>query len=149
MKIVYALQDLVDSNHSIFLAGPTPRNKDVKSWRSDALKILLEAGYNGVVYIPEPESGVWSDNYNHQIEWEWEALNKAVCVLFWVPREIKTMPAFTTNVEFGMFYDSGKIVLGYPIGAPKMKYLDYHARRCGAIVSHTLEDTLRSAMDLK
>lgn len=58
MEVIYALEDMPDTfTKSIFLAGPTPRNKDeVESWRPDALKILEDKGFDGVVFIPEPES---------------------------------------------------------------------------------------------
>lgn len=35
------------------------------------------------------------------------------------------MPAFTTNVEFGYWLHTGKVVYGRPDGAEKIKYLDW------------------------
>lgn len=35
------------------------------------------------------------------------------------------MPLFTTNVEFGYWLHSGKVVYGRPSNAPKTKYLDW------------------------
>jgi 8-oxo-dGTP pyrophosphatase MutT (NUDIX family) len=54
-------------------------------------------------------------------------------------------PALTTNVEWGMWYDSGKAVLGYPYDAPHMKYLKHLAGKESVPVSHTLRETLVSA----
>lgn len=69
--------------------------------------------------------------------------------MFWVPREIQTMPAFTTNVEFGMFLDKRSkyksIILGYPLDAPKMKYLHWHAERMQIPIYHTLDECILSA----
>ncbi len=54
MKINYYENDKLENNKkSIFLAGPTPRNKEVKSWRGEALEILQRLGFDGVVYVPE------------------------------------------------------------------------------------------------
>ena len=42
-----------DNCPSIFLAGPTPRSNDIKSWREEAIKILEQLEFEGIVYIPE------------------------------------------------------------------------------------------------
>jgi len=131
MKIVYACQELPARGsdniapNSIFLAGPTPRSSDVRSWRPDALAFLEEREFNGHVFVPETDGGGWHGDYAAQVQWEWEALGRAACVLFWVPRELETMPAFTTNVEFGLLsaLRPSRIVLGAPHDAPKMRYL--------------------------
>jgi len=49
---------------------------------------------------------------------------RADLIVFWVPRELATMPAFTTNVEFGEDYDSCRCLYGRPAEAPKCRYLD-------------------------
>lgn len=131
----------------VFLAGPTPRDPQTPSWRPDALSILEALARRPTnVYVPERED--WSSvNYDDQVEWEWWALSAASVVVFWVPRDLATMPGYTTNVEFGLMLGSKKpMVLGYPLGAPKVKYLDWHARRAGVQVCHTLEETLATAL---
>ena len=57
--------------------------------------------------------------------WEREALINATVILFWVPRKLPDMSAFTTNVEFGYWLHSGKVVYGRPNDASKIKYLDW------------------------
>lgn len=147
MKIVYANEKFPEKVvKSIFLAGPTPRDAGILSWRPEALKMLKELGYDGHVFFPEPRDGIWRRDYYGQIEWEERGLNKADCVLFWIPRNLETLPAFTTNVEFGMWARSGKIVLGSPHDAQKMKYLNALADEFGVVRSDTLRDTLRNAM---
>lgn len=37
---------------SIFLAGPTPRERGVVSWRPEAINLLQQFGYNGAVFVP-------------------------------------------------------------------------------------------------
>ena len=122
MQVIYAKEHVP---HSIFLVGPTPRSKSVKSWRPEALAMLAELKYKGTVYSPEPRDGNWSSGYEDQIEWENQAIQSSTCVVAWVPRDIETMPAFTTNVEFGMLLRSGKFLYGRPDGSPKCAYLDY------------------------
>lgn len=110
-------------SHSIFLAGPTPRNPSVASWRPEAIEILERLGYDGVVFVPESEGGV-QPSYDDQVEWERKMLDSADVIAFWIPREMGTMPGLTTNVEFGLYIRSGKVVLGAPPGALSITYLE-------------------------
>jgi len=130
---------------SIFLAGPTPRRHDVKSWRPEAISILEKIGFDGTVYVPEPEGWQSSIDYDDQVHWEWEALNAATVVAFWIPRDMIDMPALTTNVEFGLLVNSGKVVVGYPEYSPKNKYIGKLADRFFIPIQKTLYDTMCEA----
>ncbi len=150
MKVVYSKQEPPKGwRHAIFLAGPTPRDPLTPSWRPEALNLLEEMGYDGVVFVPEYEAGTWRGSYTDQTEWEKLGLNMADRIVFWVPRDLRSMPAFTTNVEFGRFVDGGKCVLGFPEGAPKMRYLEWLAgdAACDVPVSHSLKETLEAAIE--
>lgn len=131
-----------DGKPHIFLAGPTPRGDVGESWRPQALAFLNAMGYEGIVSAPEP----FCDNYVDQVEWEAKHLEMATCIVFWVPRCLETMPAFTTNIEWGEWYKSGKAVLGFPYGSPKMRYLKYKAEKHDVLVAHTLEETIKNAI---
>ena len=78
-----------------------------------------------MVYIPEYSTWEAKANYDNQANWEREALSSASVIVFWVPREFPDMPAFTTNVEFGYWIHTGKILYGRPNNAEKIKYLDW------------------------
>lgn len=125
MIINYSDQKVIKGCKSIFLAGPTPRGEDVKSWRSDACRILDELGFDGVVYVPEYSTWKPKKDYVDQALWEREALTNSTVILFWIPRKLPDMAAFTTNVEFGYWLHSGKVVYGRPEVAAKNKYLDW------------------------
>lgn len=145
MNVVYARQPLAKS---IFLAGPTPRDvRAVSSWRPRALQLLKEQGFTGKVFVPEAEDGGLPPNaYDEQIRWEWEALDQATVVVFWVPRELPLLPAFTTNTEFGLLAQSGKLLLGYPAEAQKMRYLDRLAQRFHMPIYGDLRELLNAAV---
>lgn len=124
MIVNYSDQEVIKSEKSIFLAGPTPRKKDIISWRKTAVKILRELGFDGVVYVPERENDQEDFDFVSQVEWETDALKAAGVIVFWIPRELPDMPAFTTNVEFGEWYKFNKTIYGRPDYSEKNRYLD-------------------------
>ncbi len=82
-------------------------------------------GFDGIVYVPEYSTWKPKEDYIDQAMWERIALTDATVILFWVPRKLPDMAAFTTNVEFGYWLHSGKVVYGRPNDASKIKYLDW------------------------
>ena len=154
MKIFYSDSPLDGSldvwGHSIFLAGPTTRDRRVPSWRPDAIKILRDLNYDGQVIYPEREVKVGHIDYDTQVEWEYHGLVNCDRIVFWIPRDLETMPAFTTNVEFGTYIKSGRIVYGRPDDAPKNRYLDWlykkHSYYNKLPIYNSLRDTLEAAV---
>lgn len=143
---------------SLFLAGPSARpGQDIESWRKDAIKILQDKGFDGVIFCPENRDFKFKDkdfNYDDQVEWEDKYLSLCDCILFWVPRDLSIdkdgnmkLPAFTTNIEFGKYETSGKIVLGYPEDAEKMAYLKHDAETYNIPVGDTLTETIDFALE--
>lgn len=135
----------------IFLAGPTPRDLVTPSWRPDAVREFVDQGFEGTLLIPEDGTGEPFDDarfHDAQVHWEWEALDAADAIMFWVPRDLETLPGFTTNVKFGFYVRSGKIVLGAPELADKNRYLFMLAERCGVPRSHDLSVTVERAIAL-
>lgn len=141
MKINYSDEEVIKGDKSIFLAGPTPRGKDAISWRKEAVRILEDLGYDGIVYVPEYSTWKPKEDYVDQAMWERNALTAASVIVFWLPRDLETMPGFTTNVEFGYWLPSKKVIYGRPDGAPKIKYLDwlyeldYGVKACNDLMS--------------
>jgi len=118
----------------VFLAGPTPRDKETPSWRPEAIKILKELKYDGDVFYPEWSTKLAKIDYNSQVEWEHTGLTKCEWIVFWIPRNLKNMPAFTTNVEFGRFAHQHNVLYGRPSEAPGNRYLDWYYKKCHANV---------------
>ena len=151
MIVNYSDEEVKKGGKSIFLAGPTPRDKDVSSWRPEAIRILSELGFDGTVYVPEREFDDRSFDYLKQYWWEREALHNASAIVFWIPRNVKTMPAFTTNAEYGKYtaINIDKVVYGRPDNSEKIAYfdLDYYVES-EENYSNTLTDTLKKAMEI-
>ena len=84
MIINYSDQEVIKNNKSIFLAGPTPRNENVKSWRVEVCQKLKELEFDGVVYVPEYSTWKPKMEYLNQVMWEREALTQATVIMFWI-----------------------------------------------------------------
>lgn len=150
MKIIYSQQPIPTRiTKSIFLAGCTPRDKETPSWRKNALTFLENLGFDGTVFVPEFEGDVISENldYSAQIEWEEKCLNISDVIVFWIDRNLTTMLGLTSNIEYGKWMDSGKVMLGYPETAEKMRYLEYYAEKLFIPSFRTMQSLLISAVD--
>jgi 8-oxo-dGTP pyrophosphatase MutT (NUDIX family) len=149
---VYMMEDPPHAYYrSAFLYGPSTRGKGL-SWRPRAVEELLRAGFTrGVIYIPEMRDGSVPTSPSEKeaaMAWEDKNSTRADCKFFWVPRDMKKMPALTTNVEFGREENSGRLVYGDPPEAERNDYLHFHARRNWVPMYSTLEGTARAAVGM-
>lgn len=155
LSLVYARESIPAWGPKVFLAGPTPRaSSGVESWRPAAIE-QLAARWTGAepltVLTPESRGGKRAEHYDDQVGWETEARAAADAILFWIPRDLRTLPGFTTNVEFGLDVATGKAVLGCPPDCPnpeRNRYLIYVAGRHGVPVRDTLADTVIAALHI-
>lgn len=146
-ETVFAGQPIPDTiTCSIFLAGPTPRSLDHQSWRPEAIRLLRDSGFEGTIFCPEAADGAPRPDYTEQAEWEQACMEASDCILFWIPRIVDGMPAFTTNDEWGFWKASGKVVLGAPPEAEKIRYQQWWAERLNVPAATSLSDTVAEAM---
>ena len=136
---------------SVFLAGPTPRTPSTPSWRPEAVSIFKKRKFDGHIFVPEDSDNAFiiDDDekvfdWMYQVTWETKMLKLADVIMFWIPRNMKTMPGLTTNVEYGMWIIQRpeKVVLGFPDWACNTNYLKYHAEEKDIPVVYTLEATV-------
>ena len=150
MIINYSDQPVLTAKKSVFLAGPTPRCKDVPSWRPTACRYLEDLFFDGIVYVPEFSTGKVQFNYDNQVEWEWEALEKASIIAFWVPRNKSIdMLGLTTNIEFGYYVRDSKVLYGRPDNADTIRYMDkLYKRHHNRIIYNDLFELCNSVVTL-
>lgn len=149
---------------SIFLAGPTPRNSNISSWRPEMIKELRKHGFEGRIYVPEPSPGSDWPSFEDQVDWEEEALVSSTIILFWIPRDLQSigtmpdgspklsLPGFTTNIEFGQWLHYTYTVYGRPDDSPKIRVLDHkfnkltHIHNFDRKIQNSIEETAKEAV---
>lgn len=153
ITLVMAREPIPAAGAAVFLAGPTPRlGGEVPSWRPAAVNELATqwAGTQPLTVLsPESRDGKRAEHYDDQVDWETDARARATAILFWIPRDMTSMPGMTTNIEFGLDVGTGRAVLGCPPDCPnpeRNRYLIYVARRHGVPVCETLADTVAAAL---
>lgn len=112
----------------IFLAGCTVRahQTHLTSWRKEAIALFEKQNFHGVLLIPE-----FLSRENANLEkglipvWEFNALNEADCILFWIPRTEELL-GLTTNYELGYWTarERDKVIYGRPDDAYRISYPD-------------------------
>jgi nucleoside 2-deoxyribosyltransferase len=141
MTIIYAGEHLpLKSKFSIFLAGPTPRRADVRSWRPELINALNKAGFTGDIFAPENRVLGSPYDFDQQIPWEVNGLYQSDLVVFWIPRDLQDMPGFTTNIEYGEWMHSGKIVVGFPQNAINTRYIKKRCEMNQTPLFHSIEE---------
>lgn len=142
----------------IFLAGPIQGAFD---WQSEAIQIIHKLNPDVVIASPRRERRE-GFNYDEQIDWETEYLNRAAnngVILFWLAKEMEVIPgrvyAQTTRFEISEWKyrhqrDGVKLVLGIEDGFVGDRYIRTRfANDCPEITIHaSLEETCREALNL-
>ena len=153
-NIYYILDSLNNIKNSIFLAGPTFRVNDMEelsnknSWRKEAISLLRNSGFTGPIISPEycenEKPKDWT--YDKQIEWEKEGLHKSSIILFWIPRDLKELPGFTTNVECGKWFEDPKVIVGSLVSSSKNDYLKNIYQSLGRKWNNTLSECVTESI---
>jgi calcineurin-like phosphoesterase family protein len=154
MIIKRTLESLDNCKDIVYLAGPTHRitdnqNKLIPSYRDEIIDIFKKLDFKGTLVIPEwinnKKPSDWS--YNKQVNWEKSAMYQASKIMFWIPRNLDTLPAFTTNIEFGEWLNSGKIIVGSPVDAVKNDYLKARCKQLDINWYSDLFDICKDTID--
>jgi nucleoside 2-deoxyribosyltransferase len=126
MNIIYSNQIYNKQSKSIFLAGPSPRNEQIVSWRKEAIKYFEKYHFEGTLFVPEKEfNSIQEEGNVNNMSWDQKALGDADLILFWIPREIPNLLGLTTNVEFGYFLNKKPIIYGRPDISVRNEYIDW------------------------
>jgi hypothetical protein len=151
VNVVYTLQDMPPAAlPSLFLAGPTPRQAYVKSWRPEALRMIRRCQKAMIVFYPEPPGlDKWDPDGVKHVRWERNALTRSSVILFWMDRKLTTMPGFRSNTEWGFWTarDPSRLILAHPVKAPGMRGMIDDAQCHNIPVVHSLSAGINLALE--
>lgn len=143
---------------SIFLAGPTVRGVGRTPWRAEALELLKQSLFPGLVVLPEfrdrPFETAASQVFGSGVSPVPDMSVRSYNVLHWETRgigpadSVESLPGFTTRAEVSRETARAphRIVLGMPPGALSSGHIRYHAQRAGLTIHRTLEETVAAAL---
>lgn len=143
----------------IFLAGPIQGAED---WQSRAVEIIHNANPKAVVASPRRFSFAKKFNYDEQVDWETDYLEKAGkngVILFWLAKEAEVVPgrayAQTSRWELATWKErhltqGAKLVVGIEEGFSGARYIrKMLTRECPDIpLLSSLDKTCTAALAL-
>lgn len=140
MNVIEAPNKLEFSNNSIFLAG-TIDNGDSFDWQSEVIKSL-----NGFdITILNPRRKDWDSSwkqtiddpqFNEQVNWELDALDKADFILMYFAPESKSPISL---LELGLYANSNKLIVCCPDGFYRKGNVEIVCKRYGISLFDSLE----------
>lgn len=140
MNVIEAPNKLEFSNNSIFLAG-TIDNGDSFDWQSEVIKTL-----NGFdITILNPRRKDWDSSwkqtiddpqFNEQVNWELDALDKADFILMYFAPESKSPISL---LELGLYANSNKLIVCCPDGFYRKGNVEIVCKRYGISLFNSLE----------
>jgi len=123
-------------HHKIFLAGAIDMGAavDWQAWVIDQLKPMERI----VVFNPR-RPNFTADTLDEQIEWELEALEMVDTVFMWFPKDAKAPISF---FEAGLYWKSGKLIVGAEDGFYRRRNLEITGSRYSVRIFVTLNEML-------
>jgi ADP-ribose pyrophosphatase YjhB (NUDIX family) len=141
VKVLMAREEYPEKvSRSVFLAGP------ITGWREEAVNMLKDKGWNGVVINPVAED--YEEHYEEQVEWERKMLSATDFVIFWWPKVSNV-----SCVEFGDMLDTAKVISGYDkdmeddISYIEETYKEYYEKDLHTNLEKCIDDLIEQSED--
>lgn len=127
---------MVDPQYKIFLAGAIDMGAAV-DWQSYVIEKLQDIPR---IVVFNPRRPVFSaDTLDEQIQWELEALEMVNLVFMWLPINSKAPISF---FEAGLYWKSGKLMIGAEQGFYRRRNLEITADRYAITVYDDLDEMI-------
>lgn len=130
-----------DVQHKIFLAGAIDMGAAI-DWQAWVIRELSTVS-NLVIFNPR-RPNFTPDTLDQQIEWELEALELVNTIFMWFPKDAKAPISF---FEAGLYWKSGKLLVGAEEGFYRRRNLELTADRYSLRLFTTLQSMLDSLKD--
>ena len=141
--IIFPTSEIKSLRNAVFLAGPCPRDNDKWDWRDEAIQLFNNLGFKGDIINPTNKN--YDNDLEKQTSWEHKMLCYASAIIFWIPRS-EEHPAFTTNIEFGEWFEKENIFVGFPDDSIKNEYIDVRLKQRGMKRYKTLESLVSAVV---
>lgn len=139
----------INLQNAIFLAGPCPRTEDAIDWRDEFIQGLEETDFRYQVINPTNREWEKMDEpkLKNQTKWEHDMMKMSSCVVFVINRT-KENPAFTTNIEFGMWCNNNTdLIVCIPNGSEKCEYIETVCKEKNIPLCHTYDECYKLIND--
>ena len=160
VKVIMPTDKITSNNIVVFLAGPI---QGARNWQEEAIGILKREMKDCVIANPRRRYIDGEFNYDKQVEWETEYLNKAAkngIIMFWLEKETihfcERAYAQTTRFELAEWKTKHEynrdinLVIGIEEGFTNEKYIRKRiSEDCPEInIKSTLKDTCRQVIKI-
>ena len=125
----------------IFLAGSIEQNT-AENWQVKFENKFTH--HSGIIFNPrrdnwnsDLEQSIDNPDFVHQVNWELDALEKAHIIVMYIDPNTKSP---ITLLEFGKYYDSGKLLIACPKGFWRRGNIEVMCKRQGLILIESLDE---------
>ena len=123
-----------DDYTTVFLAGAIDMGTAV-DWQT---QVIEQIGTEFCIFNPRREKFT-PDTLDEQIEWELDKLERADYIFLWFPKDSKAPISF---FEAGLYWNSGKLIVGAEPGFYRRRNLELTAERYGVILHDSLDEMI-------
>lgn len=143
MTRVVTAPDLIipdEMPNRVFLAGAIDMGAAV-DWQAQVIQKL--SGWENLTLLNPRRQLFTPDTLDEQIKWELRALDSAHRIFLWFPRDAKAPISF---FEAGLYWRSGKLIVGAEYGFYRRRNLELTARFYGTQLWGSLEEMTRALL---
>lgn len=135
---------------TIFLAGPTSRNQNLESeWRSIAVSMLRDYGFNGYIYVPEPRGQEREGDFDSGFvnNWKTSRSMSASLIIFWMPRNVADLTDVDARFELDFSlgrrisnnHDTQELFIGFDDDTIQMDPVSHYVKMTGVNIFKDLQ----------
>jgi nucleoside 2-deoxyribosyltransferase-like protein len=141
-QIITAPEKLPDKHPEwgVFLAGAIDMGAAV-DWQAWVIERL--ADYDNIILFNPRRAQFTPDTLDEQIRWELEALEHVDTVFMWFPKDAKAPISF---FESGLYWRSGKLIVGAEPGFYRSRNLELTGDRYGVWLHESLHSMIEALL---
>jgi hypothetical protein len=136
--VITAPESFITPGYRVFLAGAIDMGM-AEDWQQRVIDTL--SGVHDLVLINPRRAEFTPDTLDEQIRWELEALEVSDLIMMYLPSSAKAPISF---FEAGLYWKSGKLIIGAGAEFYRRRNLELTAERYGQTVFENLFDLVQA-----